>query len=212
MLSQSLRNSPESSRIFPLRCYKCLYRPDPAPRIPHTHLAIKAASEIRKVPSFRWLKMVVFREKACHEILTLLAEDGVPPPRRCGLALKKLWFLVDIPDNARKIGYMHMTELITDLDLYFMMCFIVKLDMRFNDPVAPNRYPGLRKILLAQRNLRSIWRALKRGRLLTKDDVLKKLVATKYTPDSEDDLSMFGVSGKGVGKLRMEYLGVKSTH
>ena len=213
ILSQSLRKCPESSRTFPFRCYKYLCRPDPAPRIPHPHPAKQAAGEIRKVPSFRWLKMVLFREKACHEIMTIMAEDGVPLPSRCELALKRMWFLMDIPDNARRIGYMHTSKLITDLDLYFMMCFVVKLDLRFNDPVAPNRYHGLRKILLTQRGLLPLWSALKRSTLLTKHDVLEMWVATKYTPLVEEEgLPMFGVSGEKIGKLRMEYWGERSTH
>jgi hypothetical protein len=214
ILGQTLRKCPESSRIFPFRCYKSLCRLDPAPRIPHPHPAKRAAGEIRRVPGFKWLKMVLFREKVCHEIMTLMAEDGVPLPRRCSLALKSMWFLMDIPDNARRIGFMHITHLITDLDLYFMMCFIVKLDMRFNDPVAPNRYHGLRKLLLSQRGLVPIWRALKQRSLSNKYDVLKMWVATKFTPTpgQEDGLSMFGVPSEELGKMRMEYFGLQPAH
>lgn len=213
ILSQSQRKCPEGAHIFAFRCYRHLCRPDPAPRIPHPHPAKQAAGEIRRVPSFRWLKMVLFREKVCHEIMTLMAEDGVPVPSRCELALKKMWFLMDIPDNARRIGLMHTKKLTTDLDLYFMMCFIVKLDLRFNDPVAVNRHHGLRKTLLAQRGLLPLWRALKRGALLSKYDVLKMWVATKYVPGpDEEGLPIFGVPGEKVGKIRMEYWGEQATH
>lgn len=213
VLSQSLRKCPESSRVYPFRCYKYLCRPDPAPRIPHPHPTKQAAGEIRKVPSFRWLRMVMFREKVCHEIVTIMAEDGVPLPSRCELALKRMWFLMDIPDNARRIGFMHSQKLITDLDLYFIMCFVVKLDLRFNDPTAPNRYHGLRKTLLTQRGLSPLWRALKRTTLSTRYDVLKMWVVAKYNPPPvEAGLPMFGLSGEKVGKMKMEYYGQKSTH
>jgi hypothetical protein len=215
ILGQTARKCPGSARIFPFRCYKSLCRLDPSPRIPHPHPAKQAAGEIRRVPSFKWLKMVVFREKICHEIMTLMAEDGVPLPRRCNLALKTMWFLMDIPDNARRIGVMHINHMVSDLDLYFMMCFIVKLDMRFNDPAAPNRFHGLRKLLLAQRGLVPIWRALKRKSLHTKYDVMKMWLATKYipTPGAEaTDLPIFGVPAEELGKLRMEYHGLQPAH
>jgi hypothetical protein len=40
--------------------------------------------------------------------------------------------------DARRIGYIHTEKLVEDLDLYFIMCFDVKLDLRFSDPIAPN--------------------------------------------------------------------------
>lgn len=213
ILSQSLRKCPESSRTFPFRCYKYLCRPDPAPRIPHPHPVKQAAGEIRKVPSFRWLKMVLFREKACHEIMTIMAEDGVPLPSRCELALKRMWFLMDVPDNARRIGLIHVKKLVTDLDLYFMMCFLVKLDMRFNEPTAPTRHQGLKWMILSQRGLLPILRALKGRTLLTRYDVLKTWVETKHTPSPDErGLPMFGVPGDRIGKTRREYCGQRATH
>ena len=211
--SQAIRKCPESLRTFPARCYNYLCRPDPSPRIPHPHPAKQAAGEIRKVPSFRWLKMILFREKVCHEIMALMAEDGVPLPSRCELALKKMWFLMDIPDNARRIGYMHTTKLMTDLDLYFIMCFVVKLDMRFHDPMATNRCHGLRRMLLTQRGLLPLWRALKRTDLLTRSELLMMYVATKSAPvPDEEGLPMFGIAGEEIGKMRMEYWGGRSRH
>jgi hypothetical protein len=80
--------------------------------------------------------MVLFREKACREIMTIMAEDGAPLPRRC----EKDWLHTD-------------EDLVEDLNLYFILCFSKKLDLRFSDPIAPNRYHGPRKAILAQRGL-----------------------------------------------------------
>jgi hypothetical protein len=99
--------------------------------------------------------------------MTIMAEDGVPLPSRCESALKRMWFAMDILDNARRIGSMHTKKLIDDLDLYFIMCFIVKLELRFDDPIGLNRYYGLRKTILAQRGLLPLLRALKRNTLST---------------------------------------------
>jgi hypothetical protein len=91
ILSQSLAKAPESSRIFPFRCYAHLCRKDPASRIPHPDPVKAMAGISRAVPSFRWLRMVLWREKVVHEIVAIMAEDGVPLPSRCSLALKRMW-------------------------------------------------------------------------------------------------------------------------
>ena len=208
IINQSLRKCPESARIFPFRCYKALCRHDPAPRIPHPHPYKQAAGETRLVPGFRWLKMVMFREKVCYEIVTLMAEDGLPVPRGCESALKKLWFLMELPDNARRIGYMHSRHNIRDIDLYLMVCFFVKLELRFNDPVAASRHYGLKKLLLMQRGLTSIWRTLKRSVLRDRYDILRLWIATRPSRvlDTQDE-SVFGIPSDQVGKLKMEHWG-----
>jgi hypothetical protein len=91
ILSQSLAKAPESSRVFPFRCYAHLCRKDPASRIPHPDPVKARAGISRAVPSFRWLRMVLWREKVVHEIMAIMAEDGVPLPSRCSLALKRMW-------------------------------------------------------------------------------------------------------------------------
>jgi hypothetical protein len=91
ILSQSLAKAPESSRIFPFRCYAHLCRKDPASRIPHPDPEKARKGVSRAVPSFRWLRMVLWREKVVYEIMTIMAEDGVPLPSRCSMALKRMW-------------------------------------------------------------------------------------------------------------------------
>jgi hypothetical protein len=101
ILSQSLAKAPESSRIFPFRCYAHLCRKDPASRIPHPDPVKARAGISRAVPSFRWLRMVLWREKVVHEIMTIMAEDGVPLPSRCSLALKRMW--VNTPSRQNSL-------------------------------------------------------------------------------------------------------------
>ena len=91
VLSQSLAKAPESSRIFPFRCYAHLCRTDPASRIPHPDPEKVKLNITRAVPSFRWLRMVLWREKVVHEIMAIMAEDGVPLPSRCSTAMKRMW-------------------------------------------------------------------------------------------------------------------------
>ena len=156
--------------------------------------------------------MVLHREKTIHELMTIFAEDGVPLPARCSLALKRLWFMLDIPDNARRIGYIHNKALVTDLDLYFAACFFTKLDMRLNDPVSGEKRDGMRKLLLAQRSFTTVLRVLKREALTTRFEILKEWIRLKYTP-AEDELdlpSIFGIPIDQVGKRKLEYWGLRS--
>ncbi|RMZ84061.1 hypothetical protein DV737_g1274, partial [Chaetothyriales sp. CBS 132003] len=215
MLSIATRRARESSRVFPFRCYARLCRTDPVARLPHPDPRKAAAHIPRMVPSFRWLKMVMYREAVVHEIMALMAEDGVPLPRRCGLALKKMWFLMDIPDNARRVGYIHNRHVVSDLDLYFIVCTIVKMDMRFNDPVGAEKRDGLRRLLLAQRSL-SVWlRVLKGEMWRTKLDVLRAWLRWKYEPlppaaqlGGRPVTSIFGVPLAECGKMCKEYWGL----
>jgi hypothetical protein len=101
ILSQSLAKAPECSRIFPFRCYAHLCRKDPASRIPHPDPEKARQGISRAVPSFRWLRMVLWREKVVHEIMAIMAEDGVPLPSRCSLALKRMW--VSLQDACQSV-------------------------------------------------------------------------------------------------------------
>lgn len=135
--------------------------------------------------------------------MTIMAEDGVPLLSRCESALKRMWFVMDIPDYAKRIGHMHTKKLIDDLDLYFIMCFIVKPELPFNDPIGLNRYYGLRKTILAQRGLLPPLRDLKRNILSTKYNAIKMWVATKHKPSPEEEgLPMFDMSADEIGRLR----------
>ncbi|KAI1619247.1 hypothetical protein EDD37DRAFT_571573 [Exophiala viscosa] len=212
VLSQARRKAPESAEAFRFRSYAKLCRTDPAARIPHPNAALAARSIPRSIPSFRWLKMVLHREKVIHELVTVFAEDGIPLPFRCRLALKRLWFMLDLPDNARRIGYVHNKRLMTDLDIYFSACFFVKLDMRLNDPIASEKRDSMRKMLLSQKSFTTILQVIKREMWTTKFEVLKEWIKLRYEPmEDEIGLPMFGVRPENIGRGRLEYWGEVST-
>ncbi|OAL38037.1 hypothetical protein AYO20_02489 [Fonsecaea nubica] len=213
ILSQATAKAPESARAFMFRSFAHLCRSDPAARLPHPNARLAAHSIPRRIPSFRWLKMIMHREKVIHELMTVFAEDGIPLPARCALALKRLWFMLDIPDNARRIGYCHNRHMMTDLDLYFSACFFTKLDMRLNDPVSGEKRDGMRKLLLTQRGFTTILRVLKRDIWTTRFDALREWVKCKYTPlPDELGMSIFGIPPHRIGKGRLEYWGLRSAH
>ena len=140
--------------------------------------------------------------------MALFAEDGVPLPVRCSLAIKRLWFILDIPDNARRIGFVHNTNLFTDLDLYFSMCFFIKMDMRLNDPTASQVRHGMRKLLLAQESFTTVLKVLRRDMWLKQIDVLRAWARYKYEPrEDEEGMAIFGVPFEEIGKGKLEYWG-----
>ncbi|OJD17565.1 hypothetical protein ACJ73_08791 [Blastomyces percursus] len=205
--AQAHARAPEAAKIFPPRCYAKLCIPDPGLR-PHPVAKRAALGETRKVPSFRWLLMVCFREMVCHEIITILAEDGVPVPDRCTSTMKKIWLLMDIPDNARRIALVQNHEIFTDVDLFFATLFFVKLDMRFTDPITGSGKDGMRRLLLAQPSLSMLWRTLKRTALISKLDVMRLFARWKYqSRQDQRGLSVFGVPAHEVGIVQYQCWG-----
>ncbi|KPI41883.1 uncharacterized protein AB675_5619 [Cyphellophora attinorum] len=239
VLSQALRQAPDSARIFPFRSYASLCRKDPAARIPHPDPVKAAAGVTRYVPSFRWLRMVLYRETAVKEIMELFRARGIPLPRRCEIVLKKIWFLMDIPDNARRIGYVHNVVLLNELDLYFGCCFFVKLDMLFTNPLARERRVEGRRIVMSwETGLSMLLKVLKGEAMSTRFEMMKAWVEWKYEPgpgeepevDSENSWEvhtianqsgagavdaingkerLFGVPQRNWGRMRREFWGRK---
>lgn len=211
VLSQAVTKAPESARTFSFRSYAHLCRQDPVARIPHPNTLMAERKVVRKIPSFRWLKMVLHREKVVHELMAVFAEEGIPLPFRCRLAIKRLWFMLDIPDNARRIGYCHNKRLMTDLDLHFGACFFTKLDMRLNEPTAEVKRDGMRKLLLSQRSFTTILKVLKREIWTTRFAALQEWVKLKHHPlPDERTLTIFGIPPHQVGKGRLEYWGMRT--
>ncbi|KAI5281159.1 hypothetical protein KEM54_003400 [Ascosphaera aggregata] len=210
VMSQALKRAPESARIFPFRCYATLCQEDPAER-PHPLPRRAIVGDVRTVPTFRWLKMICFREMVVHQIMVMMAEDGVPVPGECRTAIKKLWLLMDIPDNLRRIGLIQNDKIFSDQDLFFATMFFIKLDMRFTDPLTGSGTDGMKRMLLSQPSLSYLWRALRRTILVSKLDVIRMFVRWKYVPEeSERDQTIFGIPPEEVGIVQYEAWG-KST-
>ncbi len=120
--------------------------------------------------------------------------------------------MLDIPDNARRIGFMHNPRNLNDIDLYFCACFFTKMDMRLNDPVSGEKRDGMRKLLLAQRSFTTILRVVKRELWTTRFEILREWIRLKHEVVAADEvgLDMFGVPSEQIGKGRLEYWGVRS--
>ena len=199
ILTQSVSKAPESSRTFLFRNYLSLCIRDPAQR-PHE---VRPA-EARWVPSFRWLRMVLFREQVVDEIVECMYQEGHRLPRRASLIIKKLWYTLDISDNVRRIGVFHDDSFWSDKDLFTAKMFILKLDMHLTHPMRGNGETGLRRMLLNQRSFSVLARVLKREEMITQLDMLTMIVRYNYIPLRPPTENICGVPPQDVGRLQWE--------
>ncbi|PGH12405.1 hypothetical protein AJ80_06712 [Polytolypa hystricis UAMH7299] len=205
--TQALYRAPASSKIFPFRCYAKLCMPDPAFRS-HPDNTRAAAGETRTVPSFRWLQMICFRDMVCHQIMAIMDEDGVPLPEKCEVAMKKVWFLMDIPENTRRIAAVQNPELFTDADLFFATMFFVKVDMRFTDPVSGSGSDGMRRLMMCQPSLSVLWKTLKRVELRSKLEIARLYFRCFSPPEGEERrVGLLGIPQNEIGIGRYENWG-----
>ena len=195
-------NAPESADIFHFKCYSDLCRVDPDRRI-NTELP----GLPRCVPGFRWLKFIYFREDTVTSIVLAMARAGHRLPEGSPRVLKQIWFLMDLPDNARRGGMLHNQNFWSDLQLYIACLFFVKVDMRLNDPMNSMASLLPRQMLLAQRSLSVLNRVLRRQALRKPADVLRMLAEYQFEPSDDPakrDLSVFGVPPHHLGRLQCE--------
>lgn len=204
ILLQAKHKAPESASVFVHRCYKSLCHWDP-----HGRENQAREGEVRWVPTFRWLRMILFREQVVAEILALMAADGHHMPSGTSLTLKKIWFTIDIPDNTRRVGFLHNKRFWLDEDLFLATEFIIKLDMRLTHPVSGNGDTGLRRMLLGQRSLSTLWRVLKREEMRTQLDMLRMMVRWSYEPRVPTTEDIMGIPPHEFGCLQWEGWGTR---
>jgi hypothetical protein len=199
---------PESSRIFIFTLYNSLCMPDPVGR-PHPIDPGRA----RQVPSLRWLSMVEHREKCVRDILALMAREGHRMPTTMSLTLKKTWLTMDIATSARRVQLMHNEEYWTDDDIYNLQFFLLKLDMRFNDPVDGPADDGMKKLFMGQRGLTPLRDCLKRTRFIEPLELIRMAVRYAYEPRPEvANLPIFGIPSDEIGRHHLEGWGLGQVH
>ncbi|KAI9812958.1 MAG: hypothetical protein M1826_002741 [Phylliscum demangeonii] len=203
MLAVAECQAPESRRIFRFKVYRSLCMPDPALR-PHPRLP----DEVRLVPSFRWLRMVLYREHVAEDIVAAMAERGHKMPAHASATIKLMWLMLDVPYNLQRIALFHNEKLWTDRDLYMLTLFLLKLDMAFNDPMDTRAKRDLRRLLTGQPSLTLLWKTL-RGTALTSHIELTQLyLRFSYRPrPGLAHLPVFGVPPPEFGITCVESYG-----
>ncbi|KNG51849.1 hypothetical protein TW65_01041 [Stemphylium lycopersici] len=141
----------------------------------------------RDVPGFRWVGMILWRQKVVRSILTMLAVEGHRVPAGCEAALMKFWCLMEMRTAALRLSFLHDEDIWTAADIVLMQLFLVKLDMRFSDPVLGNGAAQLGAMLLSQKSLSTLWKVLG-GRLkLDYDSATEMMVGTYLSEDLDVD-------------------------
>ncbi|KAI4163648.1 MAG: hypothetical protein LQ342_002682 [Letrouitia transgressa] len=189
----------ESAKVFIFTYYSDLCIRDPARRPLQ-----RAQNLTRSVPSFRYLRFILFRERVVNEIIACLAAEGLRLPKSTSIAIKKVWLIMDIPNNKRRTSMMR-EHIWSDKDLFLATMFFIKLDMMFTDPMRGEGNTGMRRMMLAQRSLSTLWRVLKREEMVSQLDVLRMLVKWHYRPPRPHlNLPILGVEPRDIGRLQYE--------
>ncbi|KAK3944977.1 hypothetical protein QBC46DRAFT_250286 [Diplogelasinospora grovesii] len=225
--------APTSSRIFSGPIYKLWFIRDPAGRPVDANYYDRRwmsqpesicwsagpviwNKEIRTVPGLLWFQMVVSREIRVRDIIATLARWGHRLPPGAYLTLKKMWLVMDIAANKARMALFRQTSYFTNLDLYILQMFFVKLVLLTNDPY---RGPGgfmLMQLLLGQRSLSALWSMLRRKpgyRTMGDFEVMK----IRYDIGPSDDQLDEGLPVKGVpleemGAIHFEGWGAGDEH
>ncbi|KAJ9639856.1 hypothetical protein H2199_006089 [Coniosporium tulheliwenetii] len=207
MLACARAHAPESVELFPFKCYGALCILDPIKR-PHPIPSPWRRIPDRMVPGFKWLQMVVSRERAVEEILALLAVQGHRLPKPASETLKKIWMVMDTGTNAQRLSLIHNERFFTNKDLLCATMFFFKLDMRFSDPVDGMGETAMRKMILGMNGLgeKGLLGVLRGTFLRSRLEVLQWYVRQNWQ-DREaghSHLSIFGVPPEEVGTACLE--------
>ncbi|KAI9647733.1 hypothetical protein NHQ30_004119 [Ciborinia camelliae] len=200
--------APYSYKIYPFALYRELSIPDPIGRL-------NKSGGIRRIPGLKYHQMVLHRVRVVRDILAALARQHLRCPPGTNHSLKKVWFLMDLSTTLDRVRLIHNREFFTDQDLFNIQHFIVKLDMRFNDPTDGPGTDMLRKLMLGQRGLTPLCRLLARTGFTDLYELQSYIVRYTYDPIMRaDDVTegMFDVPYEEIGRGHLEGWGKGEKH
>jgi hypothetical protein len=178
----ALYHAPVASKIFAWILYPELCISDPMLR-PMDGRAWLA----RDVPGFRWVGMVLHRQNVVRGILTRLAVEGHRVPERAFEVLCKFWVVMERKTTALREAFLQDVGIWSDGEILIFQLFLVKLDMRFSDPVLGNGIGELSHMLLTQKGLSMLYKVLKGEINFDYDKVTDILVRTYLSEDLDLD-------------------------
>ncbi|KAK1144374.1 hypothetical protein N8T08_005527 [Aspergillus melleus] len=199
ILERSINQAPESARVFPFRCYPLLCKPKPKPS-PKNELG----------PSFPWLSMIMDRERTVQSIMQWMQRTSYEVPTGSGTAIKKLWFLMDIPDTRRRKWTIRNRQIWSDMDLFLAGLFMMQIDSALQDEDEDgNELGAMRRLLMAQKSLSVLWGVLSGEIWQSELEVVQSYIRWRYEP-LRHELKMqniLGVPKAEVGLLQYEAYG-----
>lgn len=195
VLRQSVQHAAESAHIFPFRCYPKLCNP-------------KRKAKDEPTPNFPWLFMIMDRERIVRSILEWLQRTGYTLPTRSDAAIKKLWFLMDIPDTKRRRWTIEHAGLWSDMDVFLAGLFLIQIDAALQDD-DEEELGAMRRLLMAQKSLSVLWKVLSGEIWQTEFELVQSYVRWRYEPrpHERDMYTILGVPIDEVGLLQYEAYG-----
>jgi len=174
------RHAPLAGHIFSWVLYPrmCISDPMLRPMDGRTWLA-------RDVPGFRWIGMILWRQKIVRSILTMLSLEGHRVPAAGEAALMKFWCLMEMNRSKMRAAFLQDKEIWTDKDIIIFQLFLVKLDMRLSDPILGNGTCQLGPMLLSQKSLSTLWQVLS-GRLKLDYNTTNDMILRTYLAEDLD--------------------------
>ena len=108
-------------------------------------------------------------------------------PAVCEAALMKFWVLMESQTSQLRLSFLRDKAIWSDADIIAFQLFLVKLDMRFSDPVLGNGACMLGAMLLSQRSLSALWRVLSGKAKLDYDNTAEILINTYCIEDLDTE-------------------------
>ncbi|KAI7768571.1 hypothetical protein LZL87_000118 [Fusarium oxysporum] len=177
-------NAPEAGKVFHWKLYGKTLIKDPADRNSSTHDARflegrwettkTNPSQIRLIPGFKYLELVIGRDRYCREVIAMMARMGFRMPHTMYSTLLRLWVLLEIPTTRQRQLFLRSRKYWTDIHLYNAQFFMVKLSMAFTHPFFNPISIDMVKLMLGQKECmelkarydlllpRSIWGLIQR--------------------------------------------------
>ncbi|KAF2629197.1 hypothetical protein BU25DRAFT_456890 [Macroventuria anomochaeta] len=141
----------------------------------------------RDVPGFRWVGMVLHRQKVVRGILTCLAVEGLRVPNKAFEVLCKFWCVMECKSVALREAFLQDGDIWSDQEILVFQLLLVKLDMRFSDPVLGNGVGELSHMLLTQKGLGILYKVLMGQIRIDYDKATDILVRTYLSEDLDTD-------------------------
>jgi hypothetical protein len=141
----------------------------------------------RDVPGFRWVGMVMHRQRVVKGILTALAVEGHRVPKRCEAVLGKFWCVMECRSVAMREAFLQDVGIWGDADVLLFQLLLVKLDKRFSDPILGNGIGELSHMLLTQKGLGMLYKVLTKEIKMDYDKATDILVRTYLSEDLDTD-------------------------
>ncbi|KAJ9148304.1 hypothetical protein NKR23_g5046 [Pleurostoma richardsiae] len=186
------------------------------PRTPGAALRNLPSSQLRLVPSLRWLQMLGWRQRAVRDIMAVMARQGLRLPHHAHLSLKKAWVIMDCATTSGRRALIQSRAWFADADLLNCQLFFVKLAMLFSDPVyGPHNAALLQLMLGLKGGLTPLWRLLRRKNYARDPkEIAEARVRYQYhaPPGGPDRGAALNIPENEVGRGHLEGWGSGAQH